>query len=112
MSGTRFYPVAKLLKYVDPVFKKNGKVYFYFRRRGRRIPLPGAYNSPEFLQDYWALRSGKAGEVEIGGQRTQPGSVNAAIVALYKHRRFTKNKPISQQTDRNILEAFRHHHGD
>ena len=50
--------MGKLLKYVeaDP---KNGKVYFYFRRRGKRTPLPGAYNSPEFLEAYWALRNGK-----------------------------------------------------
>jgi integrase len=38
--------------------------------------------------------------------------VNAAIVALYKHHRFTKNRPITQQTDRNILEAFRQKHGN
>ena len=44
--------------------------------------------------------------------RTVPGTVNAAIVALYKQYTFTKNKPITQQTDRNILEAFRRQHGD
>ena len=35
-----------------------------------------------------------------------------AVVAYYKHHSFTKNKPISQQTDRNILEAFRSVHGN
>ena len=30
----------------------------------------------------------------------------------YKHPSFTKNKPITQQTDRNILEALRAKHGD
>jgi integrase len=105
--------MARLLKYVDPVFK-NGKVYFYFRRRGKRTPLPGAYNSPEFLEAYWALRNGSATitPTEIGAERTIPGTVNAAIVALYQHHTFTKNKPISQQSDRNILEAFRKRHGD
>jgi integrase len=105
--------MTKLLKYVDPVFKKkNGKVYFYFRRHGKRTALSGAYNSPEFLQAYWALRRGGAPKVEVGADRTKPGTVNAAIVALYKHHSFTKNKPITQQTDRNILEAFRRLHGD
>jgi hypothetical protein len=99
--------MAKILKYIEPVPKPNGKVYFYFRRHGKRTPLPGAYNSPEFLEAYWALRNGKAAKIEIGAERTQPGSVNAAIVAFYRHRSFTKNKPITQQTDRNILEAFR-----
>jgi integrase len=103
--------MKKMLKYVDPVCKPNGMTYFYFRRQGRRTPLPGAYNSPEFLQAYWALRKNSAA-VEIGAERTIPGTVNAAIVLYYKHPSFTRNKPITQQTDRNILEAFRVKHGD
>jgi len=101
----------RLLKYVEAV-PKGAKVFFYFRRRGKRTPLPGPYNSAEFLEAYWALRNGKAVSDEIAADRTKPGTVNAAIVALYKHQSFTKNRPITQQTDRNILEAFRATHGD
>jgi hypothetical protein len=104
--------MAKILKYIEPVPKKNGKVYFYFRRHGKRTPLPGAYNSPEFLEAYWALRNGDAAKIEIGAERTLLGTVNAAVIAFYKHRRFTKNQPITQKNDRNILEAFRAKHGD
>jgi integrase len=75
-------------------------------------PLPGPYNSPEFLQAYWALRNQPAPKLEIGADRTKPGTVNAAIVAFYKSLAFTKNKPITQQTDRNILEGFRAKYGD
>jgi integrase len=103
--------MGQLLKYVEAVPKKNGHVYFYYRRRGKRVPLPGPYNSPQFLEKYWALRSDKISHPEIGIDRTEPGTVNAACVALYKHHSFTKNKPISQRTDRNILEAFRVRHG-
>jgi integrase len=103
--------MAKLLKYVEPVPANNGKTYFYFRRNWKRAPLPGAYNSPEFLQAYWALRSDKA-KSEIGIERTVPGTVNAAIVAYYRHHSFTKNKLITQETNRNILEAFRSVHGN
>jgi len=103
---------SRLLKYVEAVPKKGGRVYFYYRRRGRRMPLPGTYNSPEFLEAYWALRSGKADKPEIGASRTIPGTVNAALVAFYKHHTFTKNRPITQQTDRNILETFRQRHGN
>jgi integrase len=104
--------MPKTLKYVDVVLKRDGKVYFYFRQHGRRTPLPGPYNSPEFLDVYWSLRNGRLPKVEIGAERTKPGTVNAAIVAFYKHRKFTKNRPITQQTDRNILESFRQCHGD
>jgi integrase len=104
--------MAKTLKYVDVVLKKNGKTYFYFRRKGQRTSLPGPYNSPEFLQTYWSFRNGGMPKIEIGANQTKAGTINAAIVALYKHHAFTKNRPITQQTDRNILEAFRERHGD
>jgi integrase len=105
--------MARLLRYIEPVPKPSGKVYFYFRRLGKRTPLPGAYNSPEFLEAYWALRNGvPEATIEIGISRTVPGTINAAIVALYRHHTFTKNKPITQQTDRNLFEAFRAKHGD
>jgi len=103
--------MARLLKYVEAV-PKIGKVYFYFRRRGKRTPLLSAYNSPAFLEAYWALRNGSAAKVEIGASRTVPGTVNFLIAALYGSHRFTKNRPITQATDRNILEALRVRHGD
>jgi integrase len=104
--------MARLLKYVEAAPKRTGKIYFYFRRDGKRMPLPGAYNSPEFLEAYWALRNRPAAKGEIGADRTKPGTVNAAIVAFYTSYSFTKNKLITQQTDRNILEGFRARHGD
>ena len=58
MNGTRFWLMSKTLKYIEAVPKPNGKVYFYFRRRGKRTPLRGLYNSPKFLEAYWALRNG------------------------------------------------------
>jgi len=65
------------------------------------------------MEAYQAALAGVAdSKVEIGEARTQPGTVNTAIVLYYKHPSFTKNKAITQQTDRNILEAFRAKHGD
>jgi integrase len=100
------------LKYVNKVHKK-GRTYFYFRRAGRkRMPLPGLPGSPEFMDAYAAaLNAVSEAKLDIGAGRTVPRTVNAAIAAFYRDYRFTKNKPISQQTDRNILEAFRVRHG-
>ena len=102
----------RLLKYIEIVPKPSGRIYFYFRRHGQRTPLPGAYGSPGFLQAYWALRNQSVPQIEVGASRTLPGSVNAAAVAFYRSLTFTKNRPITQQTDRNILEAFRAKYGD
>jgi hypothetical protein len=75
--------------------------------------LPGLPGSAEFMEAYQAaLDDSPETKIEIGASRSVPGTVNATIVALYKHHAFTKNKPITQQTDRNILEAFRVKHGD
>jgi integrase len=99
------------LKYVNAVHK-NGRCYYYFRRPGlARTPLPGLPGSTEFMEAYQTALAGEA-KLEIGAERSLPGSVNAAIAAFYWSRKFTKNKAITQQTDRNILEAFRAKHGD
>jgi integrase len=98
------------LKYVNAVHKA-GKTYYYFRRPGcRRTPLPGLPGSETFMAAYSAAMSET--KIEIGSDRTLPGTVNALIVAFYKSDTFTKNEPITQQTDRNIIEAFRRKHGD
>ncbi len=100
------------LKHVESFVDRHGKVRRYFRRAGfRRVPLPGLPGSAEFMAAYAAALDG-APKVEIGEARTVPGSVNAAIAAFYRSHTFTKNKPVTQATDRNILEAFRARHGD
>jgi integrase len=100
------------MKYVNAVHK-GGRSYFYFRRPGhKRVPLPGIPGSAEFMEAYQAaLNDITAPPIEIGAGRTVPGTINAAIAAYYKSHAFTKNKQITRQTDRNILEAFRERHG-
>jgi integrase len=99
-----------LPKYVKAEHRR-GRVYWYFRRRGfDRMRLPGLPYSPEFMQAYYAALAGEP--LEVGASRTIPGTVNAVVAAFYKSHKFTKNKAITQATDRNILEAFRIRHGD
>jgi len=99
------------LKYIN-VVRKNGKVYCYFRRPGfKRVRLPALPGSAEFMGAYQDALDG-APKVETGASRTKPGSVSAMIAAFYKSPAFTKNKPITQATDRNILEAIRTKHGE
>jgi integrase len=101
------------LEYVHEYRDRHGKRRFYFRRRGfKKVALPGLPGSAEFMQAYQEALAGQARHQEIAADRTIPGTVNAAIVAFYKSYTFTKNKPITRQTDRNILEAFRARHGD
>ena len=105
------------LKYVNAFAnrdRRSGRVRYYVRRRGHKaIPLPGLPGSEEFMAAYAAaLASTSKQTIEIGATRTVPGTLNAAIAAFYRSRRFIKNKHITQKTDRNILEALRLKHGD
>jgi hypothetical protein len=101
------------LKFVTITRKKNGLVFYYFRRRGfARVALPGLPGSAEFMAAYSAALDRDKIKTDIGSARTIPGTVNAAIAAFYQSPGFTKNKTITQSTDRNILEAFRARHGD
>ena len=101
------------LNYVNSV-RKGARIYRYFRRAGsKRIALPGLPGSPEFMAAYQdALEQTAEAKLAIGADRTVPGTVNAVIAAFYTSATFTKNRPITRQTDRNILEAFRVRNGD
>lgn len=99
------------LRFVHRFRDRHGKVRHYFRRPGfKPVPLPGLPGSIEFSEAYQAALAGKP--LAIAASRTIPGTINAAIVAFYKSHRFMKNRPITQATDRNIIEAFRARHGE
>jgi hypothetical protein len=72
------------LPYVHSPRDRHGKQRHYFRKPGvKRVPLPGAIGSPEFLAAYQAALAGEpASHIEIGKSRSNPGSV-AMAVALY-----------------------------
>jgi integrase len=65
------------------------------------------------MEAYQAALDGLGAQrAHIGAARTIPGTVNAAIAAFYTRcNSYLDNRPITQRTDRNILEAFRAKHG-
>jgi integrase/recombinase XerD len=106
--------VTKLpLRYVNEYRDVRGKVRRYFRRRGfKKVPLPGLPGSDEFMQAYQAAL-GRAAQLEIGANRTVPGTIDALIVHYFKSDAFTKAlAPETQRMRRNILDRFRSDHGD
>jgi hypothetical protein len=70
------------LKYVDAFLnRKTGRTYAFFRRRGKRIPLPGLIGSPEFMAGYHACLRGEQPSHAFAEMtaRTGPGTINAAV---------------------------------
>jgi hypothetical protein len=74
------------LKYINAFAnrrRKDKRVRYYFRRRGgKAMPLPGLPGSDEFMAAYAAALAGLS-RVEIGASRTLPGTINALVVNYY-----------------------------
>lgn len=102
-----------LLKYVEEFTDRYGKPHRYFRRAGKRAPLPGAVGSAEFMAAYQAALDGVTPpKVEIGAPRTAPGTVHWLVTAYLSSATFKALAPETQRTRRNILENFRDADGD
>ena len=89
------------LKYVNAFAnrgRKDRRVRYYFRRRGgKAIPLPGLPGSEEFMAAYAAALAGLP-DVEIGASRTLPGTINALAVATTGRTTGRSSRPTPRRT--------------
>ena len=101
------------LRFVHAFVDRHGKARYYFRRHGRRTPLPGFPGSAEFNRAYEQALAGRAPVVtDIGATRTVAGSVNAMIAGYLSSAAFGQLAPASQRQYRRILEELRRQHGE
>jgi integrase len=103
------------LQYIHEFRDRHGKLRRYVRLpNGKRFPLPGAPGTDQFMAAYQAALAGEAPppRSNIGAGRTQPGTINAAVVSYFNSAAFQKMAPESRRTRRGILERFRVEHGD
>ena len=105
------------LKYVNGYAnrdRKSRRVRYYFRRRGiKAIPLPGIPGSQEFMAAYSAALASVPDEhLEIGANRTLPGTINALIVTYYRSDEWHALADETKKTRRRIIERFRAQHGE
>jgi len=106
------------LQYIHVFRDRHGRTRHYFRRVGKRVPLPGLPGSDEFMAAYQAALSGVTiPKKQIGEERTVPGTLGA-LIAAYLDCSPTSTSPFNrlaletQRTRRNILENLREMHGD
>ncbi len=84
---------------------------YYFRRRGgKAMPLPGLPGSEEFMAAYAAALAGLP-NVAIGVSRTLPGTINALVV-ITPSDDWQKLATDTQKNRRRVIERFRAQHGD
>jgi integrase len=105
------------LKYVNSFAnrdRKDGRVRYYFRRRGEKaIPLPGMPGSEEFMAAYAMALAAIPDQPEIGARRTLPGSINALVVDYYRSAEWHNGlAEDTRKTRQRIIERFRVKHGD
>jgi hypothetical protein len=100
------------LAYVHAFIDRHGRVRRYFRRNGRRLPLPGLPGSAEFMAAYQAAIDGSAMPPTVGARRTGPGTISAMVVGYLGSSAFHRLRPSSQMQYRRILEGLRREHGD
>jgi hypothetical protein len=99
------------LKYVHAFRDRLGYLWHYFRKGGRRIPLPGLVGSEEFIQAYQAALSAADIVPEIGADPTKPGTIDALVVAYYRSTQWSGLKAQTQRTRRAHIEQLREQHG-
>lgn len=98
-------------KYCQGFEDRHGKVRWYYRRPGfPRVALPGLPWSPEFMAAYEKASIGE--RVEIGKDRSKPGTVSALVASYYRTSDFKGLSDSTKATYRGIIERFRTEHGD
>jgi len=98
------------LQYVNRFYDRHGRLRFYFRRRGKRIPLPGAPGSSEFMAAYQAALQGikETTPAPIG-----KASTIAELAASWRaSASFTNLSASTKAVYRRILDSLTAAHGD
>jgi integrase len=90
--------------------------HWYFRRNGRRWPLPGnPYTDAEAAAEYWRLHkeTDRGDDDPIAGtaQRHGAGSCGALVRDYLASGSFREKKASTQAEYRRVLEALAEHHG-
>jgi integrase len=97
------------LPHLNRMTDRHGKVRLYFRRDGKRVPLPGPVGSPEFMRAYQAASQSEPPPVAAGRDAT--GTFSALIASRYQSAKFKQYTPGTRRTYRSDAERFRAKHG-
>lgn len=99
------------LNYVMSDTDRHGNVRHYFRRHGRKIRLPGAVGSDEFMAAYAAAEKGARSPMPRT-TASNPDSFKALCEAFFRSATFKELTPRSGRYRRLLLDGFCIEHGD
>ena len=98
------------LKYVHAFRDRAGRMRYYFRRNGKRTPLPGLPGCSEFMEAYATLLSNRAQHV---GQRlaAAPKTFAALAIRYYGSPQYQSLSASSRTNYRRVIDGFLEEHG-
>jgi integrase len=94
------------LKYVHAYIDRLGKERYYYRRHGRRVPLPGAPGSPEFMAAYNAAGIALQTINPAARAPVAPGSFAALAGIYFASPRSTGKSEGTRRYRRRVIEGF------
>jgi len=98
------------LEYVHAFRDRTGRMRYYFRRYGKRTPLPGLPGSDEFMDAYAALLSVLPKAVPQR-QPAAPKTLAALAVRYYRSPQYLGLSATSRGNYRRVIDGFLEEHG-
>src|SRR5258706_5781538 len=98
------------LKYLHAFIDRHGRSRYYFRRNGKRTPLPGSLGSREFMDAYAACLA----ELPLlPVQRTvaAPGTLAALAISYFGSPKYHALAASSRRNYRRVIDGFLMEHG-
>lgn len=97
------------LRYVDRFKDRHGIWRYYFRRAGKRVPLPGRPGDAAFMAEYH-VACDAFGATKVAATPNS-ASVDAVAVAYYRSPNFLALNKNTQVAYRREIERWRHRYG-
>lgn len=98
------------LKYVHAFRDRTGRMRYYFRRHGKRNPLPGLPGSSEFMAAY-AAQLNNAPKQGVQRPTAAPGTFAALAIRYYGSPQYLSLSATSRNNYRRVIDGFLAQHG-
>lgn len=101
---------GRRLKYVNSFRDRHGVLRHYFRKNRKRVALPAAFGSPEFMTAYNEAL-GVPSPVPAARKIIRDKSFDALALRFYASPRFANLSASSKTNYRRVIESFLAQHG-
>src|SRR3954451_4537113 len=98
------------LKYLHAFMDRHGKARYYFRRNGKRTPLPSSLGSKEFMDAYATCLAEQPAK-SVRRPSAVPGTFAALATSYYGSPAYRDLATSSKVNYRRVIDGFLQEHG-